>query len=437
MSTMVASICAVLLCLFSHVLGGFYGQPEQVHLSYGEDATTMVVTWVTKDPTNTSIVEYGTNDMNMIAKGVADLFTDGGPEKRIFYTHRVKVMNLTPGQKYMYHCGSHLGWSDIFTFTAMPPGSDWSPRFAVYGDMGNINAQSMGRLQEETQRGHFDAILHVGDMAYNMDTDNARFGDEFMRQVEAVAAYIPYMTCVGNHESAYNFSNYRERFTMPAAGGDGQNLWWSFNIGPAHIIAFSTEVYFYTSYGTAQIMNQFSWIEQDLIEANKPENRQARPWIITMGHRPAYCSNTDGDDCTKHQSIVRTGGGKSPSLETLFYKAGVDLQFWAHEHSYEREWPVYNFKVCNGSLDAPYTNPPAPVHIVTGSAGCQERHDPFIADKPDWSAIRLDDYGYTRMTIHNRTHLYMEQVSDDQDGKIVDKVMLIKDKHGPGTYNCM
>ena len=27
-------------------------------------------------------------------------------------------------------------------------------------------------------------------------------GDAFMRQVESIAAYIPYMTCVGNHESA-------------------------------------------------------------------------------------------------------------------------------------------------------------------------------------------------------------------------------------------
>ena len=23
-----------------------------------------------------------------------------------------------------------------------------------------------------------------------------------------------------------------------------------------------------------------------------------------MGHRPMYCSNSDGDDCTKHESVV-------------------------------------------------------------------------------------------------------------------------------------
>ena len=81
-------------------------------------------------------------------------------------------------------------------------------------------------------------------------------------------------------------------------------------------------------------------------------------------------------------------------MEKLFYDAGVDLQFYAHEHSYERLLPVYNltvnlllfvlcikpfiiwnaqvqdtnvFQVCGGK-HSPYENPRAPVHIVTGSA---------------------------------------------------------------------
>lgn len=52
----------------------------------------------------------------------------------------------------------------------------------------------------------------------------------------------------------------------------------------------------------------------------------------------------------------------------MFYEYGVDLSIWAHEHSYERLWPVYNYKVYNGSLSAPYQNPGATVHITTGSA---------------------------------------------------------------------
>ena len=35
------------------------------------------------------------------------------------------------------------------------------------------------------------------------------------------------------------------------------------------------------------------------------------------------------------------------ALEPLFDAAGVDLMLWAHEHSYERMWPVYNRTVAN------------------------------------------------------------------------------------------
>ena len=48
---------------------------------------------------------------------------------------------------------------------------------------------------------------------------------------------------------------------------------------------------------------------------------------------------------------------------------GIDLyilnsvEIWAHEHSYERFWPIYNFTVLNGSFNEPYTNPGAPIHI--------------------------------------------------------------------------
>ena len=32
-------------------------------------------------------------------------------------------------------------------------------------------------------------------------------------------------------------------------------------------------------------------------------------------------------------------------IEELLYKYGVDLHIQAHEHSYERFWPVYDLKV--------------------------------------------------------------------------------------------
>lgn len=62
----------------------------------------------------------------------------------------------------VYHCGSDEGWSDTLTFTALNDSSRFSPRFALYGDLGNENPQSLARLQKETQLGMYDAILHIG-----------------------------------------------------------------------------------------------------------------------------------------------------------------------------------------------------------------------------------------------------------------------------------
>lgn len=53
--------------------------------------------------------------------------------------------------------------------------------------------------------------------------------------------------------------------------------------------------------------------------------------IITMGHRPMYCTNANKDDCTNFDDRVRTGLPyvQTYGLEELFYKYGVDGEFLA------------------------------------------------------------------------------------------------------------
>ena len=69
----------------------------------------------------------------------------------------------------------------------------------------------------------------------------------------------------------------------------------------SHHNSYSSEVYF----TQGPIQDQIEWLTTDLKQANKPENRAKRPWIIAFGHRPMYCSNIDRDDCTTLKSVVR------------------------------------------------------------------------------------------------------------------------------------
>ena len=80
------------------------------------------------------------------------------------------------------------------------------------------------------------------------------------------------------------------------------------------------------------------------------------------------------DSCNDYYSVVNRSKVEGFTiiifyrLEPLFYKYGVDIIFTGHEHSYERMWPVYNLEVVQYN----YINCKAPVHIITGTAGCNE-----------------------------------------------------------------
>jgi len=408
-------------------------QPRHVHLAYGRNTSEVVITWSTVSYANYSLVEYGPSgfDLSSTSSGTSAEFVDGGDLQSTQYIHRVHLYGLAPNSTYYYHVGGHRGWSPVFGFRTVPEETrGWPLTLAVYGDLGVVNSRSLIRLQQEAHQGMYDAMLHVGDIAYNMDTENGAVGDAFMEMIEPIAAYVQYMTVPGNHEAAYDFLQYRSRFSMPNYAST-ESLYYSFDLGPVHFVAVDTELYHF-EHQFERTKAQFEWLEADLQAASAPAARAARPWIIIYGHRPMYCSNNDGDDCTNVNCRLRVGlpyGDKLVyGMEPLLAKYGVDLSIWAHEHSYERLYPVYNYTVY--SDDNAYVNPKAPVHVITGSAGCNGDFDFFQPEQPEFSAFRLTRYGYTRLRVHNSTHLQFQQIID-LDGSVVDDTMVVREEHGP------
>lgn len=95
---MILKLLLVLISL-SFVNCSDWYQPEQVHLSFGNNVSEVVVTWSTKNDTE-SLVKYGIGLFQLTAKGASEIFVDGGEKRNFQYIHRVKLPNLKPDNVY-------------------------------------------------------------------------------------------------------------------------------------------------------------------------------------------------------------------------------------------------------------------------------------------------------------------------------------------------
>ncbi|PIO68899.1 hypothetical protein TELCIR_09296, partial [Teladorsagia circumcincta] len=237
-----------------------------------------------------------------------------------------------------------------------------------------------------------------------------------------------------------------------------------FDLGPVHWVALSTEYYgFYDTVGKGSLLNQLNWLQKDLELANL--NRGRIPWIVTYLHRPFYCSAAHSDDCTGFDNVmIRNGYDDMPGLEKPFLHYAVDLGFWGHVHYYERFYPVADMMYWD-SADC-YHNAVAPTYVITGAAetdiemgtlytekgigdarvykrvradvandvnsstrprGCHSTGTKIDKTPEPFSAKRLNEYGYTILTVANATHMHIEQISLDRGEAVADDFWLSKD----------
>lgn len=164
--------------------------------------------------------------------------------------------------------------------------------------------------------------------------------------------------------------------------------------------------------------DQWNWIVDDLTKAYDSGEYD---WIFAYSHRPFYCSNTDDiPDCTHDAAKLRKGIPSGPNgeyqwgIETALSVRPIDLYMSAHEHSYERTLPVKNGTIDFQKDVNKYIDPKYPAHIITGSGGCREYYDYFDeVFYGAWSVFRSASYGYGHLTVYNSTHLYWDQIIDE------------------------
>lgn len=200
-----------------------------------------------------------------------------------------------------------------------------------------------------------------------------------------------------------------------------------------HFVSINTELYYtyVDEFAPPDYANQrkaqYQWLKKDLQKARAA----GASWIFVYGHRPLYCSDVDSlGDCTSDATLLREGWpGENNGMDAILAEFNVDIYFTAHEHSYERTFPVSFGQIDLAQQNHTYVNPKYPVHIITGSAGCSEELEWFDpVNFAAWSNVRSPTYGFGHLKIFNSTHLFWDQLIDEgRQGK--DHLWIIKDSN--------
>jgi len=352
---------------------------EQVHLALTELPDSVSVTWATSKSVDSSYVSFGTSPDSL--KKIEATNWNYEADDLTTYLHSARLRGLKSKGKYYYQLSDDSNsQSEMFSFIA--PSLEQEPiRILAWGDMGTSD------FQHCTGGSRFDNdyiaslenppnfILHVGDIAY--DRGNETVWNVFFNEIQPYANHIPYMTCVGNEDHAYNFSGYRNRFVMPSqAEGETVPMFYSFDYSFVHVVSISTEAGAEPYQPGTQ---QYKWLVNDLKKAHANPNT---PWIIVIGHRPMYCSSNDYYDCGMWGPSVRE------IFEPIFQKYNVDLYLSGHVHSYERTTHVYNGTVQDSGT----------THVMIGMGGAGLTHK-WTDPKPEWSVERIIAYGLVQLDV--------------------------------------
>jgi hypothetical protein len=336
--------------------------PYGRHINFGADPTSqMIVSWQVRSPVTAPFLrlatypgEFGERIRAEVRPLVSQLSwmqpIDSQPLIKPttvtqYYLH-VQLSHLMPDTTYYYVVGHDghdpagdpsLGGPQSFRTAPRRPGPF---TFTAFGDESvSYDAVANGQLIAGLNPAFH---LHMGDLCYAdtsgqgliTDSYDARVWDAFFVQNEPVAARVPWMVAVGNHDmeawySPNGYGGQEARFTFPDNGPSqcpASYSWQYGNIGlislDANDISYAIPANYNYSGGA-----QTAWLQRTLA-AFRADDRT--DFIVVYFHHSTYstCKN-DGAE-----------GGAQDHWSPLFDQYQVDLVLNGHNHVYERTDPI-------------------------------------------------------------------------------------------------
>ncbi len=159
-----------------------------------------------------------------------------------------------------------------------------------------------------------ELIIALGDLSYQR---TAECWFDIISSVDNITRIVR-----GDHDNDFRMSQYMQHFNM-------SKEFYSFNNGNIHFLIMSTEIPYELG------SEQYEFVKSDLENAS---TNSTIDWIITAYHQPAYISQNDCKGCSPRVTLREL-------YHPLFDKYNVDLVLQAHNHNYERSYPIlYNSK---------------------------------------------------------------------------------------------
>ena len=186
--------------------------------------------------------------------------------------------------------------------------------------------------------------------------------------------------------------------------------YYSFNFHNIHFLMMNSEIPFDTK------SPQYSFVDNDLKIASSDKGIK---WIVVSFHSPMYTSPS------KHPPNTPFAEAYHP----LFDKYGVDLVLQAHNHNYQRSYPLtFNSgKTTNptptSSEKNNYNNPAGEIYVVAGTAG---RSLYNLNGKASFNVNQFQGYGFLNLEMSDDGKTMTGKFYSAKDGSIIDQFSISK-----------
>ncbi|MFC6261819.1 phosphodiester glycosidase family protein [Levilactobacillus fujinensis] len=399
--------------------------PAQAFAPEKSDTPSNLLTGATQDPTTQKTITWFSNPI--VGKQAAIMqiaptkdytakkekaFKDYKGEQKTFTyvsdskairVNSVTAKGLQPGTEYTFRVGNGEKWSAPRQFKTLTDSKKLS--FNIFGDTQVSNATQLADFDKiierlETSKNKPDFALHVGDFNDDQAVFNEADITSQMFDKHPVYDSLDMIHVLGNHEyMGDDGSKATAMLGTPSHNGAPVNKKGTFSVdyGNMHIASLG-----WTN-NVDEMKQELDWLRQDMQASNKT-------WKIVATHQPPYNKNPSDSESTMFRKML------PPVCDEL----GIDVVFSGHDHSYGRTKKLFDNK----------ENPTkGTTYLAAGHTG-DKTYD-ILPNEPDaWKFLQNEkdknQKVYLTAEVNDKE---MKIVTRDPDGKEVDAVDLVANKH--------